>query len=131
MQDHVISKDINDDLIGGVEAIKREAESIKNTLKELTKKERQREVNYKKQQAYLFEVEKKWREVNGEYFPDIKNKKYQSNLPQINNRNGHPPEVLPKDFAEVMEELKLLKDQHDEYHRKIDLALQAKNKAVE
>ena len=60
--------------------MKREAQEMKNTLKEYANRDRQREINYKKQQAYLFEVEKKWREVNGDYFPDIKKRK-QERLP--------------------------------------------------
>lgn len=73
-QDKVIEKDINDDLIGGVAAFKKEAEDIKNNLKEMAKRERQRDSNYKRQQAYLFEVERKWREMNGDYFPELKKK---------------------------------------------------------
>jgi hypothetical protein len=53
-QDKVIEKDINDDLKGGVLALKKEADDIKKVLKDYAKKDRQREVNYKKQQAYLF-----------------------------------------------------------------------------
>lgn len=56
VQDKVIEKDINEDLQSGVAAMKKEAEDIRNTLKDYQKKERQRDVNYKKQQAYLFEV---------------------------------------------------------------------------
>ncbi len=41
-QDKVIEKDINDDLKGGVQSFKKEVEDIKNTLKDLQKKERQR-----------------------------------------------------------------------------------------
>jgi predicted ATP-grasp superfamily ATP-dependent carboligase len=39
--------------VGGVDSLKKEAEEIKNSLKEFVKRERQREINYKKQQAYL------------------------------------------------------------------------------
>jgi hypothetical protein len=49
--------------------LKKEVEEIKKTVKEYAKRERQREINYKKQQAYLFSVERKYREVNGDYFP--------------------------------------------------------------
>ncbi len=56
VQDKVIEKDINEDLQSGVAAMKKVAEDIRNTLKDYHKKERQRDVNYKKQQAYLFEV---------------------------------------------------------------------------
>jgi len=31
-----------------------------------------REENYKRQQAYLYEVEKRLRMINGDYFPEIK-----------------------------------------------------------
>ena len=68
-QDKVIETDMNDDLKAGVVSLKKEMEDIKKILKEYTKRDRQREVNYKRQQAYLFEVEKKTREVNGDYFP--------------------------------------------------------------
>lgn len=54
VQDKVIEHEINDDLVGGVATSKKEVEEIKSTLKEIQKKERQRDVNYKKQQAYLF-----------------------------------------------------------------------------
>lgn len=54
VQDKVIEIDINEDLQGGVVTLKKEAEDIRNTLKDIQKKERQRDVNYKKQQAYLF-----------------------------------------------------------------------------
>lgn len=60
-QDKGIEKDINDELASGVDVFKREAEDIREKLKEAVKKDRQREANYKKQQAYLVEVEKKWR----------------------------------------------------------------------
>ncbi len=43
-------------------------------MKEMKKRDIQRENNYKKQQAYLFEVEKKYRELSGQYFPDLKKK---------------------------------------------------------
>ena len=56
VQDHVIEKDINDDIKAAVTTLKKEAEDIKNTLKEYAKRDRQRDVNYKRQQAYLFEV---------------------------------------------------------------------------
>ena len=55
-QDKVIEKDINDDLKGGVVSLKKEMEDIKKLLKEYNKRDRQRDVNYKRQQAYLFEV---------------------------------------------------------------------------
>ena len=57
--------------------MKKEADELKKTLKEYNNRDRQREVNYKRQQAYLFEVEKKWREVNGDYFPELKKKTYE------------------------------------------------------
>jgi len=60
---------MNEDLVGGVNNFKKDVEDMRNQLKELQKRERQREVNYKRQQAYLFEVEKKWREMNGDFFP--------------------------------------------------------------
>jgi hypothetical protein len=102
VQNQVIEKDINPDLVGGVQSFKKEVEDIKNVFKDLQKKERQREVNYKKQQAYLFEVERKWREMNGDYFPELKKK---TNLPppiasrvtikDPKNANA----VTPKDYA--------------------------------
>jgi hypothetical protein len=54
VQDKVIEKDINEDLLGGVSSFKKETEEIRSQFKELQKRERQREVNYKRQQAYLF-----------------------------------------------------------------------------
>lgn len=69
VQDKVIEKDINEDIINMVNALKKESGEVKNTLKEYAKRDRQRDVNYKRQQAYLFEVEKKYREMNGDYFP--------------------------------------------------------------
>lgn len=69
VQDKVIEKDLNEDIIAAVSSLKKEAEDIKNTLKDYAKRDRQRDVNYKRQQAYLFEVEKKYREINGDYFP--------------------------------------------------------------
>ena len=47
---------MNEDLVGGVNNFKKDVEDMRNQLKELQKRERQREVNYKRQQAYLFEV---------------------------------------------------------------------------
>ena len=69
VQDKFIEKDLNDDIIAAVSSLKKEAEDTKNTLKDYAKRDRQRDINYKKQQAYLFEVEKKYREMNGDYFP--------------------------------------------------------------
>jgi hypothetical protein len=69
VQDKVIEKDINEDIIAAISSLKKEAEDIKSTLKDYAKRDRQRDVNYKRQQAYLFEVEKKYREINGDYFP--------------------------------------------------------------
>jgi len=54
VQDKFIEKDINEDIIGAVSTLKKEAEDIKNTLKDYAKRDRQRDVNYKRQQAYLF-----------------------------------------------------------------------------
>jgi seryl-tRNA synthetase len=54
VQDKVIEKDINEDLLGGVSSFKKETEEIRSQFKELQKRERQREVSYKRQQAYLF-----------------------------------------------------------------------------
>lgn len=50
----MIEKDLNDDIIAAVNSLKKEAEDIKNTLKNYAKRDRQRDVNYKRQQAYLF-----------------------------------------------------------------------------
>jgi len=69
LQEKVIEKDLNEDIIAGVSSFKKEAEDIKNTLKDYAKRDRMRDVNYKRQQAYLFEVEKKYREINGDYYP--------------------------------------------------------------
>lgn len=104
VQDKVIGQDINDDLVGGVATSKKEVEEIKNTLKEIQKKERQRDVNYKKQQAYLFEVEKKWREMNGDYFPELKKKLNQQQQPIASRVVVKDPKnaaagVTPKDYA--------------------------------
>lgn len=104
VQDKVIEHDINDDLMGGVATSKKEVEEIKNTLKEIQKKERQRDVNYKKQQAYLFEVEKKWREMNGDYFPELKKKLNQQQQPIASRVVVKDPKnaaagVTPKDYA--------------------------------
>jgi hypothetical protein len=55
-----------------VESYKQEVEVLKNRLREIAKRDRVREENYKRQQAYLYEVEKKLRLLNGEYFPDLK-----------------------------------------------------------
>ena len=55
-QDQGIEKDINEDLKRGVVTMKKELEATKKVLKEAAKRERLREVNYKRQQAYLFEV---------------------------------------------------------------------------
>lgn len=63
-------------------------DELKKVLKEYTKRDRQRDVNYKKQQAYQFEVEKKYREVNGDYFPELKKKGGQLPNP-INSRVTH------------------------------------------
>lgn len=85
-QDRYIEKDINEDLKGGVVSLKKEAEEVKKVLKDYTRRDRQREVNYKKQQAYLFEVEKKYRESNGDYFPELKKKPNGGGYPPINSR---------------------------------------------
>ena len=63
-------------------------EELKKVLKDYSKRDRQREVNYKKQQAYQFEVEKKYREVNGDYFPELKKKGGQQPNP-VNSRVTH------------------------------------------
>ena len=58
-------------------------------MKEYAKRDRQRDINYKKQQAYQFEVEKKYREVNGDYFPELKKKAPPSGPNPINSRVTH------------------------------------------
>lgn len=42
VQDKVLEKDLNEDLVGGVSSFKKEAEEMKSQLKELQKRERQR-----------------------------------------------------------------------------------------
>ena len=60
-QDHQIEKDINDDLKEGVAAYKQEVSNLKKRLLEYAARDRQREGNYKKQQAYLCDLERKLR----------------------------------------------------------------------
>jgi hypothetical protein len=137
VQDRVIEKDINEDLVGGVSSFKKEAEEIRNQLKELQKRERTREVNYKRQQAYLFEVEKKWREMNGDYFPELKKKQQQPMPPPVASRVKEKAPVAAsvgisaKEYSESLEELLGLKNKHEEYHKRINGLLQQKNKVLE
>lgn len=134
-QDRTIEIDINDDLKGGVQSLKREMEELKKVLKEYAKRDRQREVNYKKQQAYQFEVEKKHREVSGEYFPELKKKS--NPPPPVSSRVAHAPKSEPlmkftvEEFIELQQELGFLKGRHEEYHKKIDGKVQQKNKVLE
>lgn len=122
-------------MVGGVATSKKEVDEIKNTLKEIQKKERQRDVNYKKQQAYLFEVEKKWREMNGDYFPELK-KKLNQQQPIASRVVAKDPKnaaagVTPKDYAEILEELNRLKAKHEDYNKKIDGLILQKNKSID
>lgn len=116
VQGSVIEKDINDDLRAGVATMKKEADELKKTLKEYNNRDRQREVNYKKQQAYLFEVEKKWREVNGDYFPELRNKKNQQgpgySRVHENQRTGSKY-VNPLEQQDFLSEYNRLKLKHE------------------
>ena len=60
-QDSQIEKDINDELKDGVATYKQEVANLKKKLLEYAARDRQREGNYKKQQAYLCDLEKKLR----------------------------------------------------------------------
>lgn len=135
VQDRVIEKDINDDLVGGVSNFKKDTEELRNQLKDLQKRERQREVNYKRQQAYLFEVEKKWRDMNGDYFPELKKKQQAppaaSRVAVREKSAGVGVGVGAKEFAEALEELLALKGKHEEYHRRINGLLLQKSKVAE
>jgi hypothetical protein len=73
-QERTLGNDINQQLTDNLDLLKKEEEEIKIKMKEIKKKDQQRDNNYKKQQAYLFEVEKKYREFTGQYFPDLKKK---------------------------------------------------------
>ena len=43
-------------------------------LAKLAKDDRTREESYKKQQAYLCDLERKWRQLDDSYFPELGNK---------------------------------------------------------
>lgn len=49
-----------------------ESKELKNKLKEYAARDRKREENYKKQQAYQVEIEKKLREISDMYHPGVK-----------------------------------------------------------
>jgi hypothetical protein len=53
-QERNLEVDINQELIDNVVLLKIEEEDIKNKIKEINKRDAQRENNYKKQQAHLF-----------------------------------------------------------------------------
>ena len=116
-QDKVIEKDINDELKGGVVSMKKEMEDIKKILKEYTKRDRNRDVNYKRQQAYLFEVEKKTREVSGDYFPELKKKQagpapINSRVTKI-NKNQATSKFTIDEYFDLQQELNELKRKHE------------------
>lgn len=136
VQDKVIEKDINEDLKMGVVTLKKELDNIKKVLKEYAKRDRQRDVNYKKQQAYLFDVEKKYREVNGDYYPELKKKNPNAGPPiasrvtQAPKHEGHH-NMTVDDYFELQAELNKLKALHEDYHRKIDAKMVQKNKRLD
>ena len=53
-QEKNLEHDINQELIDNLELLKKEEEEVRNKIKELNKRDQQREINYKKQQAHLF-----------------------------------------------------------------------------
>ena len=99
-QDGQIVKDINEDLKDGVITYKRDVDLLKVKLKELLARDRQREANYKKQQAYLCDLERKARELNGEYFPDLNNT-IKKQIIQHRTAASEKERVNPKEFNQV------------------------------
>lgn len=72
-QDAQISLDLNSSVKYGVENYKIESENLKEKLKKIAAKSREREPLYKKQQAYMCDLERKIREMEGSYFPNLSN----------------------------------------------------------
>lgn len=86
-------------------------------------------------QEYKFQLERRWREVNGDYLPDIKsyaNKNYQPE-PKSEKKKKEEPLYKPAkwEIKDVFDELRTLKEKHEEYHQKIEKALKVKNTARE
>jgi len=65
MQEKKLEVDVeNEEVQGIMSSYAQESKELKGKLKELAARDRKREENYKKQQAYQIEVERRLREVN-------------------------------------------------------------------
>lgn len=84
-------------------------------MKKYATDDRIREEAYKKQHSYLCDLEKKWREVDDSYFPELSNKiKKEPPKALIIDKN-----INEREFYQVAEEARLLRLKHEEYNRKI------------
>ena len=66
--------------------LKTEVEKLRNKLRVNHKTERKKEHNSKVIQQYMFQLERKWREMNGEYLPDIKSYANKNYMPDIKDK---------------------------------------------
>lgn len=84
----------------------------------------------------MFEVERKYREVNGDYFPELRKRSNNGGIPissrvtQGNKQEKHNDMSIEEYFS-LQEDLNKLKALHEDYHRKIDAKMLQKNKLLD
>ncbi len=80
----------------------------------------------------MFQLERKKREILGQYLPEIKsyaNKNYQPEIKTDKKKTDEYANYKPAawQIKNAEEQLQTLREKHEEYHIKMDKALKAKN----
>lgn len=80
----------------------------------------------------MFQLERRYRELNGDYLPELKSYANKNFVPEPKYEkkkkdeelNGYKPEQW--EISDAKDELKTLKEKHEEYHVKIEKAIKTK-----